>query len=90
MFVPFARCISVDNLGISFGKCYFCYTYLSVHEASIYFVMRSVYGRLPLLLCSEKVNNPSYFFANVCEGNPFCFLVLRVSMCFVYVGEVVF
>jgi hypothetical protein len=37
---------NVDNLGISFGKCHFYYTYLFVPGALICFVLCSVCGKL--------------------------------------------
>jgi hypothetical protein len=83
MFVLCAQCISGDNLGISFGKCHFCYTrtYLFVHGALISSVLCSVcaegYFYLHVL---KKFSNSSHFFTAVCERNPFCFLVMKVSV----------
>jgi hypothetical protein len=48
-------CILVDGLGISFRKCCFCYIYLLVHGALIYFVLCFVCGRLLLFVCLERV-----------------------------------
>jgi hypothetical protein len=53
MFFLFVQCISVENLGISFGKCHFYYIYLFVAKALIYFVWCSVFGRLLLFACPE-------------------------------------
>jgi hypothetical protein len=87
MFVPFARCISVVNLGISFGECHFCYTYFFVPGGLIYFVLCSVYGRQFYSCVLKEVRKISYFFATVCDGNPFCFLVPRVSVCVLFLWQ---
>jgi hypothetical protein len=40
------------------------------------------------ILCAlKKFGNFSYFFTAVCGGDPFCFLVLGVSVCFAFVME---
>jgi hypothetical protein len=85
IFILIVWCISLDNLGISFGKCHFCYTYLFAHGPLVYSVLCFVCERPPLFACLKKFSNSSYLFAAVCEGNPFCFLVLRVSVCFIFV-----
>jgi hypothetical protein len=36
----------------------------------------------------KELGNSSYFFAAICKGSPFSFVMIVVGVCFVFVGEV--
>jgi hypothetical protein len=69
----------VDNLGFSFNKCHFCYTYLFAWDFNLFYVEFCVEGYFYSYGLKEFSSSPS-LFATVCKGDPFCFVVLRVIL----------
>jgi hypothetical protein len=79
----------VDNLGISFGTCRFCYTIFKCLCKGLQYVLYCV-------LCAEgyfylcvmkEFDDSSYFFVIVCKGGPFCFVALRISVFILLLSE---
>jgi hypothetical protein len=68
----------VKTLGISFVKCHFSYIYLFLHV-----LCAAGYFHSCVL---KEFNNFSYLVAAACKGDTFCFVVQKVSVCFVLVG----
>jgi hypothetical protein len=74
VFFLFVRYVLVDSLGTSFGL-----SYLSVRV--------NTFCILYCVVCVlTQFSNSPYFFAAVCKGDRFCFVVLWVSV-FCFCGE---
>jgi hypothetical protein len=74
----------VVSLGTSVGTCLFSYTYMFVPGA-FFILYCACVGKDNSIRVFKDCSDSFYFFVAVGKGARFCFVVLRVSTCFVFV-----